>query len=120
MGTHPRDDAKDRKAVGLLTALIGGWTWDNMRSGESRLDHTPEAQRRRGLKRWHDRGGEDVVAAVRNRNRIMVEEALAGSSTREIAGRYGLEDHKNVRSVLREHGLRWDRGSRNWRKLGGA
>ena len=120
MGTHPRDDAKDRKAVGLLTALIGGWTWDNMSGGGSRYDHTPEAQRRRGLKRWHDRGGEDVVAAVRNRNRIMVEEALAGSSTREIAGRYGLGDHKNVRSVLWEHGLRWDRGSRNWRKLGGA
>ena len=117
MGTHPRDDAKDRKAVGLLTALIGGWTWDNMSGGGSRYDHTPEAQRRRGLKRWHERGGDDMVARIENRNRLMVREALAGDSLRRIAARYDLNSPMNVRRVLQESGLRWDRGRRQWRKL---
>ena len=69
---------------------ISTWAW----SGGGPIDHSPAAQRRRGVK-----SGKVRRRAVADRDRAIVAGVLAGESMRAVGGRYGL-DHEAVRHIV--------------------
>ena len=60
---------------------VASWTW----SGHGAIDHSPAAQRRRGVK-----SGKVRRAAVADRDRQIVQDRAAGMSYRAIAAKHGL------------------------------
>ena len=92
---------------------VATWTWDNYQ-GFNPYDHTPKAQRRRAVKRWHGNGRRWTLDQVERRNQHIVRDALAGWSLRVLAGRYGFSSPASVRNVLRAEGVRWNRHTRAW------
>ena len=61
---------------------VSTWTW----SGGGPVDHSPETQRRRGLK-----SGKVRRAAVAQRDRAIIAARAAGMSLRAIASKHGLK-----------------------------
>ena len=77
--------------VRKLAYNIASWTW----SGHGAVDHSPAAQRRRGVK-----SGKVRRAAVAERDREIVQDRAAGMTERVIAARHGLSQQW-VNRVLR-------------------
>ena len=77
--------------VRKLAYSIGSWTW----SGHGAVDHSPAAQRRRGLK-----SGKVRRAAVAERDGAIVQDRAAGMTQRVIAARHGLSQ-RAVNHILR-------------------
>ena len=75
---HPGDD---QAAVKRLAADVAGWVW----SGGGPIDHSPQAQRRRGVK-----SGRVRRLKVKDRSLEMVNYYLAGNSLRAVAERFKL------------------------------
>ena len=76
--SHPGDD---QAAVKRLAADVAGWVW----SGGGPIDHSPQAQRRRGVK-----SGRVRRLKVKDRSLEMVNYYLAGNSLRAVAERFKL------------------------------
>ena len=71
---------------------VASWTW----AGGGPVDHSPAAQRRRGLK-----SGRVRRAATRERDRAIVEAVEAGQSVRSVAKAHGLAPSTVMRIVRR-------------------
>ena len=84
-------DPLEAPEVRKLAYNVGSWTW----SGHGAVDHSPAAQRRRGVK-----SGKVRRAAVAERDRAIVQDRAAGMTQRAIAARHGLS-HRAVNHVLR-------------------
>lgn len=80
------------KEVSKLARSVASWAW----ACGGPMDHTPEAQRRRGLK-----SGRVRRAARRKRDRAIVEAVEAGQSMCSVADDYGLSPSTVMRIVRR-------------------
>ena len=80
------------REVSKIARSVSSWTW----AGGRAMDHTPDAQRRRGLK-----SGRVRRAATHKRDRAIVEAVEAGQSMRSVAEEYGLSPSTVMRIVRR-------------------
>lgn len=80
------------KEVSKIARSVASWNW----AGGGSMDHTPEAQRRRGLKSARVRR-----AAARKRDRAIVEAVEAGRSMCSVAKECGLSPSTVMRIVRR-------------------
>ena len=91
----PRAEAE---AIGYY---VGVWTWEHREVWTAHnYDHSPEAQQRRAVKRWHGNARVWTLAALDQRNRRIVEAVTVGlRSYREVAKSFGLSCSQVARIV---------------------
>ena len=85
---------RDTEAIGVGYS-VGTWTWNR-----GILDRSPEAQRRRALKRWHGHGGQVTLDWMAERNRRIRAAVAAGRSCRDVAADHELTPRR-VRQITR-------------------
>ena len=90
---HPGDD---QAAVKRLADDVAGWVW----SGGGPIDHSPQAQRRRG-----EKSGRVRRLKVKDRSLEMVNSYLSGNSLREVAARFALSYNATRHVISRDASL---------------
>ena len=86
--------------VGYYVAV---WSWEHRREirRKHHFDHSPEAQRRRIVKRWHGNARPWTLEQLDERNRAIVEAVTVGlRSYREVAKAFGLSP-STVKDIVR-------------------
>ena len=92
-GAHPGDGKREVERIGLSVA---GWTW----SGGGPVDHSPPAQRRRGIK-----SGRGRRLNTKDRDAAMVAYYVAGNSLRACAEQFGMSYFAVRHVIARDAGL---------------
>ena len=79
----------EAREVGYYVAV---WTWKHREEvwTTPTFDHSPEAQRRRIVKRWHGNARGWTLEQLDERNRRIVAAVAGGRSIREVAKAFGL------------------------------